>query len=689
MSKRLILYISIGLGLVALSGGIFVSLTPANSLLRWYNIDDAFYYYQVAQNVVSGHGFTFDQINLSNGFHPLWMAVCIVVFWLTNVDLILPLRALVVVSALFNAAASILLFRLLLKKLHPAAAVLGSVFWALHPSVYGMIIVRGLESACSAFFIILLLYLAVDYLDSADSSQKSSKRLVWIGLVGALTILARLDNVFLVGIIGFSLLAKFKKLPRQVITDMLILAVSVFLAWTLRLGMTGKFMNTYSLYPMLLVAVLLKPVVFFFSRLYAKGANPSRVMTVLRVVIAALICFLLEFGVLFLAYKFKITSMFSASIVVLDCALSTLGILIAHVFFNKANTPDHKTQFNSFSQWIKWNWKKFLQGGIAYGSPIAVLVGGYMLLSKLVFGTASPVSGQVKSWWGTLANTPYSGTKDLWTVLGLSPSASDGPWSLATSQLFALAGKLQALFQSASSDWIFGVLLLIAAVLLLVILIAGDGRSARKGFGLLLPSAVFACLIHITKYTATHYAGIRNWYWILETLVLVILGSLILDALFTWMDRWKIKFKLAPIVAGLGVIAILYSHGIYIYSIAPPVVPDELKADFLSEVHELEKYTDPNSRIGMTGSGQIGYFIQDRTIVNLDGLINSYQYFTAMKNGTAAQFLNDLGLDYVFGKPYSLLQVDPYQSIFTGRLEEIGYIRGIGSYTLFRYIPKP
>ena len=72
------------------AGGVYVSVAPANSLMRWYNIDDAFYYYKVAQNVLAGHGFTFDQINLTNGFHPLWMVVCLGVFWLSRFNLLLP-----------------------------------------------------------------------------------------------------------------------------------------------------------------------------------------------------------------------------------------------------------------------------------------------------------------------------------------------------------------------------------------------------------------------------------------------------------------------------------------------------------------------------------------------------------------------------------------------------------------------
>ena len=64
MSKKINIAIQVILVVAALAGSIFASFTPANSLLRWYNIDDAFYYYKVAQNVLAGHGFTFDGICL-------------------------------------------------------------------------------------------------------------------------------------------------------------------------------------------------------------------------------------------------------------------------------------------------------------------------------------------------------------------------------------------------------------------------------------------------------------------------------------------------------------------------------------------------------------------------------------------------------------------------------------------------
>lgn len=105
----------IGIFLLGFCGSLYVAITPANSMMNWYNIDDAFYYYKVAQNVLTGHGFTFDQINLTNGFHPMWMVVCLGVFWLSRYNLLLPLRALILVSGVLNGLTGVILFRLLKK----------------------------------------------------------------------------------------------------------------------------------------------------------------------------------------------------------------------------------------------------------------------------------------------------------------------------------------------------------------------------------------------------------------------------------------------------------------------------------------------------------------------------------------------------------------------------------------------
>jgi hypothetical protein len=84
----------------------------------------------------------------------------------------------------------------------------------------------------------------------------------------------------------------------------------------------------------------------------------------------------------------------------------------------------------------------------------------------------------------------------------------------------------------------------------------------------------------------------------------------------------------------------------------------------------VESHTEPGSLVGMTGGGNVGYFIQDRTIINMDGLINSYPYFQAHKATDGSDFLYAMGLDYIFANP-NFLEIQPYRGQYTGRLEII------------------
>ena len=42
--------------------------------------DDAYYYFQIARRVLVGQGSTFDGVNLTNGYHPLWLIACLPAF---------------------------------------------------------------------------------------------------------------------------------------------------------------------------------------------------------------------------------------------------------------------------------------------------------------------------------------------------------------------------------------------------------------------------------------------------------------------------------------------------------------------------------------------------------------------------------------------------------------------------------
>ncbi|MBI3162615.1 MAG: hypothetical protein HYZ23_08900, partial [Chloroflexi bacterium] len=124
----------------------------------WFTRDDAYYYFKVAQNITEGHGSTFDGINPTNGYHPLWMIVCIPIFFLARYDLILPLRVMLMVMAGFNAATAILIYRLVKKNLSHAVGMIAASFWAFNLYIHTTVYELGLETPLAAFAVVLFIY---------------------------------------------------------------------------------------------------------------------------------------------------------------------------------------------------------------------------------------------------------------------------------------------------------------------------------------------------------------------------------------------------------------------------------------------------------------------------------------------------------------------------------------------------
>lgn len=104
----------------------------------------------------------------------------------------------------------------------------------------------------------------------------------------------------------------------------------------------------------------------------------------------------------------------------------------------------------------------------------------------------------------------------------------------------------------------------------------------------------------------------------------------------------------------------------------------------------LEGYTEEGAIIGMTGGGNAGYFIHNRTVVNMDGLINSYPYFLAVKRGEGGKYLHARGLDYVFANYDIITASMPYVEQFTAdELMPVPEAPVYGRKELLKYTPKP
>ena len=137
---------------------IFVIISQSDNLLNWYSTDDAFYYFKTAQNIAEGNGITFDGLAPTNGFHPLWMVICVPIFALAKYDLFLPLRVLAAIQIFMNAASGYLLFLIISEKISKTTAWAAAIFWMFFPPIHELTTKLGLETGLNAFFLIAFIY---------------------------------------------------------------------------------------------------------------------------------------------------------------------------------------------------------------------------------------------------------------------------------------------------------------------------------------------------------------------------------------------------------------------------------------------------------------------------------------------------------------------------------------------------
>ena len=338
-------------------------------------------------------------------------------------------------------------------------------------------------------------------------------------------------------------------------------------------------------------------------------------------------------------------------------------------------------------------WGPLFARGAAYFVPLAIAVAGFMLWSQVGFGTPTPVSGQVKRWWGTLANSPYGfPPRELKNYIGqfVTDDPDIGPWSLATGPLYRAAESLVGEEVGDRRLALAGLGLGLAA---LAGALAWGERRRLPGTitGLGLVPLLLGCLAQIAYYKLGDSVAQRPWYWIGEMLWLVLAGGVLLDV----FARRLAALRIDPAARrGLGGLTTLLLAVLLVQPHLPRLgrifSPEIAQAESFYHVRSdwLEAHTEPGALIGMTGTGSAAYFTDGRTFINLDGLINSYEYFLSLKDGTADEYLESIGLDYVFGNEYIITVSDPYGEIFAGRLTQGAVFEtGERSLHLWRFTP--
>lgn len=155
--------------------------------------EDTFFYFQIAANIVAGQGVTFHGYTPTNGFHPLWLAVVTGLHAIAQDRALLPHLVMATVVALALAG-----FWLTVA----AARRLGLRYGYLGLAVlvpYALFTQIGSESALVVPLVALALWLFARF---AESGRSGDFALLHLAL--ALSVLARLDTVFVAGLLGVS-----------------------------------------------------------------------------------------------------------------------------------------------------------------------------------------------------------------------------------------------------------------------------------------------------------------------------------------------------------------------------------------------------------------------------------------------------------------------------------------------------
>ena len=659
--------------IVVMSMSLYAALSdPQNLSWRWFTRDDAYYYFKVAQNISEGHGSTFDGINRTNGYHPLWMLICIPIFAMARFDLILPLRVLLLVMSGLSVATAILLYRLIGRIFIPAIGALAAVFWVFSYDVLVILYQQGLESGIAAFFIVLLVYKLYEFEISWRKGDVRPRQIAVLAVIAVLTMFSRLDLVFLAGLVGLWVLFRGHLLRYFLPLDIVSILILTILAFMLRVGLTGYFASIDIALAMAAVAVLVKiPCAYLFG-LYqhygvSRGLEVSKRVTLLAVTGSLITGFI----VLLIQRLGLVEGSFSRIIILIDLGLTLAFFGISRLMFwgLQARQPVTADASEKPFPYLQAHGRQWLRDGAVYYGILLGALGTYMVWSKLVFGTTSPVSGQIKQWWASLPGRAYGGaSRDILSFFGLSYRTEENAWN-PISRIFGSWAENMYRILKIEDSWRYVIILTVAAIVFYLILLTNRKRGKMALTQMSILPLLGGAWLQVLYYNGLRYAAHKEWYWVSQLVIIVLTVSLVIGMLYLLLRK-------IPYISVLGWLVAAYvgvNMGTSFWRTIQTSMPyNHWPADaaYMDIVPLLEERTPPGSIIGLTGGGNVGYFIQDRTIVNMDGLINSYAYFQALQSRTGGEYLQNIGLDYVLANPV-ILDQQPYKGQFNEYLEPL------------------
>jgi 4-amino-4-deoxy-L-arabinose transferase-like glycosyltransferase len=172
---------------------LWTAWSDLESLLLQATSDDAYYYFQIARNLVAGQGATFDGETATNGFHPLWLLIAAGVQALVH-DPLQAVHATLTLAACFGTATVGLVYAIVRRLAErEGPALMAAACYGLHPYVV-VESVNGLETSLAVFTVALTSWLFLGIATKPRPARLADG--LRLGFAAGLMMLARTDSVF-------------------------------------------------------------------------------------------------------------------------------------------------------------------------------------------------------------------------------------------------------------------------------------------------------------------------------------------------------------------------------------------------------------------------------------------------------------------------------------------------------------
>ena len=284
---------------------------------------------------------------------------------------------------------------------------------------------------------------------------------------------------------------------------------------------------------------------------------------------------------------------------------------------------------------------------ILFFVPIALIVLPYFLANYIMLGHFEPVSGMVKSFYGSIDNGIFLSTEYRLIQAFLSIIPIDYYfYNLDVAIIFKKA------FLDLSYEYNFFARIIAFLILFNLFIFSKRYFTENEKTFEKYKGVMFFVLFHILFYViARKFLETNPGYWIVEYQIFIILFA------FIFNKYWKeIKYSKYFAVSFLFFLNDFIDRSSNLkYGNYEPILIEQL----------ISKYIENDAIIAMPNSGQNSYYT-NRTIVNLDGFVNSYEYLDALMSGNAVKHLKELGVGYIL-LPSNYLIYEPYKKNFTNK----------------------